>query len=132
MDFKVGDRVVRLNEGPEVEGTVVKVDVGDSVPYQVDWDDDRFDFGTWMFASNVGPVEDVPDVVNHPAHYNTGNIEVIDFIEDQGLEYHEANAIKYIARAGKKNPDTRMEDLEKAIWYLTRKLGVLLKEDIDG
>lgn len=131
MDFKVGDRVLRVREGDEVEGTVVKVDEGDSVPYLVRWDDEDFD--TWMFASNVGAIpKELPDLVNHPAHYNTGKIEVIDFIEDQGLEYHEANAIKYIARAGKKNPNTRMEDLEKAIWYLTRKLGVLLKEDIDG
>lgn len=130
MDFKVGDRVLRVNDGDEVEGTVVGVDAGDSVPYEVNWDDLGY---TWMFAYNVGPIpKELPDVVNHPAHYNTGSIEVIDFIEDQGLEYHEANAIKYIARAGKKNPDTRMEDLEKAVWYLTRKLGVLLKEDIDG
>lgn len=27
------------------------------------------------------------NAVNHPAHYNTGNIEVIDAIEDWGLGF---------------------------------------------
>jgi hypothetical protein len=58
--------------------------------------------------------------VNHPSHYNSGRIEVIEFLEDQGLNFHRANAVKYIARAGKKNPDKEIEDLEKAIWYLKR------------
>lgn len=125
MDFKVGDRVLRSDDG--VGGMVVEVDEGDSVPYSVAWDDDA-GCASWMFAAEVArPL----DAVNHPAHYNTGKIEVIDFIEDQGLEYHEANAIKYITRAGKKNPDTRMEDLEKAVWYLNRKIA-LLKGENDG
>jgi hypothetical protein len=60
------------------------------------------------------------DNVNHPAHYTTGKIEVIDFIEDQKLPYHLGNAVKYIARAGKKDPKRYKEDLEKAAWYLNR------------
>lgn len=62
------------------------------------------------------------DNVNHPSHYTSGNIEVIDFIEDQKLDYHLGNAVKYIARAGKKDPDKFIEDLEKAIWYIKRKI----------
>lgn len=58
------------------------------------------------------------DKVNHPAHYNTGKIEVIDYIEDQDLNFHLGNVIKYISRAGKKG-DT-LEDLKKAQWYLNR------------
>lgn len=60
------------------------------------------------------------DQVDHPAHYNTGRIEVIEFIEDQKLGYHLGNALKYITRAGKKNPDKTWEDIEKAVWYLRR------------
>ena len=45
------------------------------------------------------------DPVNHPAHYTTGKIEVIDYIEDQKLPYHLGNAVKYISRAGKKDKD---------------------------
>lgn len=65
------------------------------------------------------------DPVNHPSHYTSGKIEVIDFIEDQKLNYHCGNAVKYICRAGKKNPDKVVEDLQKAIWYLTREVGRL-------
>lgn len=60
--------------------------------------------------------------VNHPQHYNTGKIEVIDFIEDQKLDFHLGNAVKYIARAGKKNPDKFVEDLKKSLWYIQRKI----------
>lgn len=62
------------------------------------------------------------DPVNHPAHYTYGKIEVIDYIEDKGFGYNLGNAIKYISRAGKKNPDTLIEDLNKAIWYIKREI----------
>lgn len=60
------------------------------------------------------------DNINHPPHYADGKIEVIDFIEDKKLPFHLGNVIKYISRAGKKNPDTELEDLKKAQWYLSR------------
>lgn len=63
------------------------------------------------------------DSVNHPAHYNQGKIEVIDFIEDKHLNFHRGNAVKYIARAGFK--DNEIEDLKKAVWYLEREIGRL-------
>ena len=59
------------------------------------------------------------DTIN-PSYYKEGKIEVIDFIEDKELNYHRGNAIKYIVRAGKKNPATEIEDLQKAIWYINR------------
>lgn len=62
------------------------------------------------------------DPVNHPSHYTDGRIEVIDFIEDKGLGFHLGNAVKYIARAGKKDPDKAVEDLGKARWYLDREI----------
>ena len=42
--------------------------------------------------------------VENPSHYNSGKIEVIDFIEDQNLNFNLGNAVKYISRAGKKDP----------------------------
>lgn len=65
------------------------------------------------------------DVVNHPSHYTDGKIEVIDFIEDKGLNFHRGNAVKYIARAGKKDPNREIEGLQKAVWYLDREIGRL-------
>lgn len=62
------------------------------------------------------------DPVNHPSHYTDGKIEVIDFIEDKGLGFHLGNAVKYIARAGKKDPSKTVQDLEKARWYLDREI----------
>ena len=60
------------------------------------------------------------DNVNHPAHYTDGKIEVIDFIEDKKLGFHLGNTVKYICRAGKKDPEKTIEDLQKAEWYLHR------------
>lgn len=66
----------------------------------------------------------IGDRVNHPAHYNQGKIEVIEFLEDQFMDRpHEWNAVKYIARAQHKGQE--VEDLEKAIWYLQRKIAIL-------
>lgn len=62
------------------------------------------------------------DSVNSPSHYNSGRIEVIEAIEDWKMNYHRGNAIKYIARAGKKDPTKEAQDLEKAIWYLSREV----------
>lgn len=67
------------------------------------------------------------NAVNHPSYYQ-GKIEVIDFIEDKHLGFNLGNCIKYIARAGKKNPEKRIEDLKKARWYLNREIGNMEKE----
>ena len=66
-----------------------------------------------------------PNNVSSPSHYTSGNIEVIDAIEDWGLhkDHYLACVVKYIARAGKKNHDTFIEDLRKAQWYLDRRIG---------
>ena len=79
------------------------------------------------------PCEDIPvapkhDAVSHPSHYNTGKIEVIDFIEDQKLSFHLGNAVKYICRAGKKDPDKTSEDLRKSIWYIERYIKMMWRE----
>lgn len=68
------------------------------------------------------------DPVNHPSHYTTGKIECIDFIEDKQLGFHLGNAVKYIVRAGKKDPGKTIEDLEKARWYLNRYIEKLSAE----
>lgn len=71
------------------------------------------------------------DQVNHPTHYNKGKIECIEYLEDQFMDRpHEWNAVKYITRANAKGKE--VEDLEKAIWYLRRKLELLKAFDIDG
>ena len=64
----------------------------------------------------------VNDVVNRPTHYTDGKIEVIEYIEDKKLGFCLGNAIKYISRAGKKDPTKEIEDLKKAKWYIERRI----------
>ena len=65
--------------------------------------------------------------VDHPQHYNRGNIEAIDVIEDWNLNFNLGNVIKYISRAGAK--ENEIEDIEKALWYLQRHLDNLKEQD---
>ena len=65
------------------------------------------------------------DAVNHPSHYTDGGIETIDFIEAKKLPYHLGNAVKYISRAGKKDQNKTIEDLQQAVWYIERYIKVL-------
>ena len=58
------------------------------------------------------------ELVDHPAHYNRGNIEAIEVIEDWKLYFSVGSAVKYIARLGAK--DLEMQELEKTKWYLKR------------
>ena len=65
-----------------------------------------------------------------PQYYKRGSIEVWDFIRDQSLNYHLGNAIKYICRAGYK--DDPIEDLKKAIHYLTNELEHVRRTNLSG
>lgn len=73
------------------------------------------------------------DIVNHPAHYKTGNgLEAINVIEafTDGLNGGEAtntgNVLKYMLRWHKKNG---LEDLKKAQWYLNRLIKYVEKKE---
>ena len=63
------------------------------------------------------------DNVNHPAHYKVGGVETIDFIEAKQLNYNLGNVVKYVSRADHKGD--RLENLEKARWYLEREISKL-------
>jgi hypothetical protein len=67
------------------------------------------------------------DNVNKPKHYNQGKLEVIEIIEDQKLDYHLGNVVKYVLRSRYKGKE--LEDLKKARWYLSRKIENLEKEN---
>jgi len=62
--------------------------------------------------------------VNHPQHYGgESNVyEAIKVIEAWDLDFHLGNTVKYISRAGKKGTDKELQDLNKALWYLKRKI----------
>jgi hypothetical protein len=63
------------------------------------------------------------DTINHPPHYTSTGIEVIDVIEAFELNFRLGNTTKYILRAGRKgNAAKRIEDLKKGLWYLAREI----------
>ena len=90
---------------------------------------DRKSRGTWRetipLADPVDWLDDF-DPVEKPEHYNTGEIECIDYIKqqlgDDFYAYCEGNVLKYLHRYGYKNG---LEDLHKARWYLDRLIRVL-------
>ena len=74
--------------------------------------------------------EEMKDLVNHPPHYNKGDIECIDAIEamltqEEFVGYLRGNSLKYRWRFRYKNG---IQDLEKAEWY-EKKLMEILKEN---
>lgn len=75
-------------------------------------------------------VKIVSDMVNHPSHYKQFSREVIDTMQGMSTTeefkgYLKLNAVKYISRYQGKNG---IEDLDKAIWYIT-KLKEMLEEE---
>lgn len=65
------------------------------------------------------------DLVDHPAHYQSGGMEVIDVIEAFKLGFPLGNAVRYILRAGKKN--NGLQDLQKAAWYLNHEIKKIIQ-----
>lgn len=139
-DLKLGDHVIvydigknLFSDGMTVVGTVVVLEYDEITGYAAEikgvnniyYDiDDMNKFEKYKLRkSNDIQQRKRRDMVNHPSHYNFGDIEVIDFIEqvtkhyNAHVAYHVGNAIKYISRAPHKNGK---EDIDKAKWYLER------------
>ena len=66
-----------------------------------------------------------------PDHYGgpANPFEPIKIIDHYGMNFSLGNAIKYILRAGKKDPTKTIEDLEKARTYLDFEIARLRRED---
>lgn len=57
------------------------------------------------------------DAVNNPGHYQfPGGVQTLDLTRH--LPFSEGNVVKYVTRAGRKDPAKRLEDLHKARFYL--------------
>ena len=112
----VKDKVITIKKEAVAPPVITKKDTADKPLINVE------------SVSELYPVDESQashDMVNHPSHYNKGNIEVINFIEDQGLSFHLGNVVKYVARAGSKGD--KLEDLKKAQWYLDRYINEVMK-----
>ena len=132
-DFKVGDRVRAVGKvwgRQDGKDGVVTDRVGTSGRQfmrfdgsAVDWTFDK----SWPIilveAANVAQEEtnEKPDAIN-PPHYQgfSNGAQVVDITEH--LSFSAGSAIKYLARAGKKDPAKHVEDLEKAAWFVQREI----------
>jgi hypothetical protein len=127
-EIKVGDRLRWIDpDGIEPSGRfcVARID-GDYV----------FDNAgkVWFVGEpcreNYSHVDEPPiDPVNHPPHYNAGDIECIDAIRaalgrEGFIAYCQGNAIKYLWRHEHKGG---VEDWRKADWYINRAIKELGK-----
>ncbi len=70
------------------------------------------------------------DAIN-PSHYKFSDLEPIEVTERWKLGYNLGTVLKYLARAGKKDPSKEIEDLKKARWYLDRQISNLEKQKVD-
>ena len=71
------------------------------------------------------------EMVNHPDHYRFGEnneYEAIKVIDAWELGFSLGNTVKYISRAGKKDPNKELEDLRKAMFYLQHRIEELQKK----
>jgi len=127
ISYQVAYNLIKNRQKREIE-----LDMLDSVP-----SDERqiitgftgkqyelMDFTPMPFSVEEALQETEEDTVNHPAHYKTGGIEVIDFIEAKELNYRLGNVVKYISRADHKGD--KLENLKKAQWYLNREIEKLV------
>lgn len=73
------------------------------------------------------------EMVNHPKHYGGKDnpYEVFKIAEGTGLDEdaYLFNVLKYIVRAGKKDPNKEIEDLKKAQVYLQRRIDNLITKN---
>ena len=69
-------------------------------------------------------------VVDHPDHYGgDSTYETIKVIDAWGLDFCLGNAVKYISRAGRKDPTKTVEDLKKAIWYIEHEIDLVEEKE---
>lgn len=69
--------------------------------------------------------------ISHPLHYGGDTTyEAIKVIDAWDLNFNLGNVVKYISRAGKKDPEKKIEDLEKAQFYLEREIRKLRKPEV--
>ena len=89
-------------------------------------------FSKWVDLAMQESHDEEEDVVNSPTHYNTGNIECIEAIEESMSSvafkgYLKGNCLKYLWRYDYKGK--QVEDLQEATWYLSRLTRVVLFEN---
>lgn len=121
-EWKIGDRFVLRPDIKSINsnrrrGEVEKV-ISNGV--HIKWNDGTRDF---VYDLTNLATHEAESKINHPAYYGGDTTyEAIKVIEAWQLDFCLGNTVKYISRAGKKQADKEIEDLEKAKWYLSRRI----------
>ena len=134
-DFNVGDTIVATGEAWDnlkgKRGKVIALQDGRPERPLVAFVRGEFSWLAWdKYAVELAEAADVAqeetnevpaDAIN-PAHYQgfSNGAQVVDITEH--LNFNRGNAVKYLARAGAKDPAKEIEDVKKAIWYAQREL----------
>lgn len=129
---QIHEVIERDNLGVSIEDIRVKPE---PIPSEEKITPADFSFLGENALEKVSEPEPFNDPVNHPNHYMLANgIEAIDLMEMTSTAPEfcgllRNNALKYIIRAGKKDPRKYIEDLEKAKWYISKLQEFYSKEE---
>ena len=122
---------MRLNDAtPSMWDKVAKSTATDR---QAEWQElAHVGLEAWAEPAEKEAEEYQEDMVGAPYHYNTGNIECIDAIEESMSSvafkgYLKGNTMKYLWRYDYKGK--QVEDLQKAGWYLNKLTDMVTEEN---
>ena len=75
-----------------------------------------------LFEAINEKIEEELALVIKPSHYKAGEFDVIAFCQLHNINFDLGNVIKYVTRAGKKENNSELQDLNKAMEYLKRRV----------
>ena len=99
-----------------------------NIPSEIDGTDfnDGYDFGILRAIALVAKLDD--NTTSTPTHYQ-GTIQPIDLINAQNLNFNLGNVVKYVCRAGKKQGENVLSDLDKAKNYINYEIERIKKNE---
>ena len=99
-----------------------------NIPSEIDSTDfnDGYDYGILRAITLVEKLDD--NTNKTPKHYQ-GTIQPIDLIDAQNLNFNLGNVVKYVCRAGKKQGENVLSDLEKAKNYINYEIERIKKNE---
>ena len=99
-----------------------------NIPSEIDGTDfnDGYDFGILRAITLVEKLDD--NTNKTPQHYQ-GTIQPIDLINAQNLNFNLGNVVKYVCRAGKKQGENVLSDLDKAQNYINYEIERIKKNE---
>ena len=89
---------------------------------------DGYDLGILRAITLVEKLNDNTNTNSTPSHYQ-GTIQPIDLISAQNLNFNLGNVVKYVCRAGKKQGENVLSDLEKAKNYINYEIERIKKNE---